>query len=164
MKKKISVLLILLVIFSISIKANEKNEIFDKLNGNWKGTGVVSGMNSIITMEWKNVMNDKFYRLTFRNEMSRENDHFVFEGTAFYKTTADSETEGYWFDSMGLVRPIKAILDTDSIIANWGSKDTEEGKTSYRIIDADSMEVVDFVKTKTGIWREFGRSNFKRVK
>ncbi len=44
----------------------------------------------------------------------------------------------------------------------WGSPETEEGKSTYRLIDDQTMEVVDSVKQKDGTFREFGRVTLKR--
>ncbi len=62
-----------------------QNNIFEQLAGNWKGTGVVSGMKSEITMKWESVLAGKFYRLSFKNNMKGKNGKVFFEGTAFYK-------------------------------------------------------------------------------
>lgn len=141
-----------------------QNNIFEKLSGSWKGTGAVSGMESEISMKWESVLAGNFYRLNFTNKMKGKNGTIVFEGTAFYKFKTTTETEGSWFDSFGLIRPITATLETTKITANWGTKETEEGSTVYHLIEPDKLEVVDSVKSKDGTWREFGRSKFIRIK
>lgn len=157
-------LLFFLIVLGVS-SANAQSGIFEKLRGSWQGTGTVNKMESALTMKWEAFLSEKFYRLTFKNTMKSNKGDVVFEGMAMYKLPASSlETEGNWFDSFGFVRPIKAILAKDSLTANWGSKETEEGKTVYRLLENDKMEVVDSVKTKDGLWREFGRSNYVRIK
>jgi hypothetical protein len=163
--KKLSVFLFLIASFVlIPVQSKANNSIFERLAGNWQGTGVVSGMDSQITMNWESVLAGKFYRLSFRNNMKGKNGPVVFEGTAFYQAKTASQTEGSWFDSFGSIRPIKALIETDKLTANWGNPETEEGQTIYRLVDANKLEVVDSVKTKDGAWREFGHSVFTKTR
>lgn len=163
--KKLSVVLVCLVIsVLIPFPINAQSSVFERLSGSWKGNGVVSGMESAIEMKWESVLAGKFYRLSFKNDMKSKNGTIVFEGTAFYKLKTAAETEGNWFDSFGFIRPIKAKIEVDKLISNWGSQEVEEGKTIYHLIEADKLEVVDSVKTKEGTWREFGRSILSRTK
>jgi len=160
-KKSIFTLLFIL----ITAYGIDAQSIFEKLKGNWKGAGTVNKMESNLTMKWETFLGDKFFRLSFKNTMKGSKGDVVFEGMAVYKSAASaSETEGNWYDSFGYIRPIKAVLDQNSLTSNWGSKDTEEGKTVYRLLEADKLEVIDSVKMKDGNWREFGRSNYVRVK
>ncbi len=48
-------------------------------------------------------------------------------------------------------------------MALWGSPEKEEGKSTYRLLDEGTMEVVDSVKQKDGTWKEFGRVVVKRT-
>ena len=48
--------------------------------------------------------------------------------------------------------------DGDALVSRWGTPDTEEGETTYRLTSDSRMEIVDRVKSKDGTWREFGRS------
>ncbi len=138
--------------------------IFEKIRGNWKGTGIVNQMDSALTMKWEFFLGEKFYRLTFKNTMKSGKGDIIFEGLAVYQLPETaSETDGIWYDSFGFMRPIKAVLEKDALTANWGTLQTEEGKTVYRLLENDKMEVVDSVKTKDGAWREFGRSNYVRA-
>lgn len=164
MKKTVVFLFLFAAFVLISLPAKAQDNVFAKLSGNWKGTGVVSGMESEIMMRWESVLAGKFYRLSFKNNMKGKNGNVVFEGTAFYKFKTDAETEGSWFDSFGFIRPIKASLETHKVTANWGNKETEEGKTVYHLLETDKLEVIDSVKSKDGSWREFGRSTFIRIK
>lgn len=157
-------LLLHVVFLLIPLHLLAQNSIFEKMSGNWKGTGVVSGMTSEIEMKWESVLAEKFYRLSFKNNMKGKNSNVIFEGIAFYKSKSRNETEGSWFDSFGLIRPIKAMVESDKLSAEWGNKETEEGKTVYHLVGTDKLEVVDSVKSKDGTWREFGRSTLIRIK
>ena len=69
----------------------------------------------------------------------------------------EAKYEARWFDSRGLSFPIKAHAEGDTLIAFWGTPETEQGKSVYRLIEQSKVEVVDSVRQKDGTWKEFGR-------
>jgi hypothetical protein len=62
-----------------------------------------------------------------------------------------------------MVRPITATRTADTIVARWGTADTEQGETTYRVTGRGELLVVDRVLGTDGAWREFGRSTLRRV-
>ena len=78
----------------------------------------------------------------------------------YYRPTADGQYRGMWFDNAGLLRPLAAMRDGDALVSKWGTPDTEEGETTYRLRADGTMEVIDRVKGKDGTWREFGRATY----
>lgn len=80
----------------------------------------------------------------------------VFAGHAYYQSAGGTKYSGRWFDSRGEMFPIQAEAEGDSLIALWGSPEQEQGKSIYRRMEANKLEVVDFVRQKDG-WKEFGR-------
>ena len=113
-------------------------------------------------MAWSWELGGQFLRLTFRNEMPTA----TFEGHAYYRAMGDPSTplgatgryRGMWFDNSGMFRPLDARRDGDALIAKWGTPETEEGETTYRLTSDARMEITDRVKSKDGTWRDFGRS------
>jgi hypothetical protein len=93
--------------------ASVRADVFEKLAGTWQGSGIVSGMESKIEMKWERVLEGKFWRLSFVNEMKGANGKMKFEGVAFYKGGDKAKSSGTWFDSFGMIRPITAMLETD---------------------------------------------------
>ena len=71
----------------------------------------------------------------------------MFEGHAYYRPTGDGQYRGMWFDNSGMFRPLDARRDGDALVSKWGTPDTEEGETTYRL-HPTRMEVVDRVKAK----------------
>ena len=141
----------------------QPNQFLSRLEGSWQGDGKAFGMAANLQIKWEWVLNKKFFRLNLRNEMSTPSGQKqVFEGQAYYQATAADKYEAQWFDSRGVTFPIKAHLESDALIAMWGSPDKEEGKSTYRLVDASTLEVIDTVKQKDGTWREFGRATLKR--
>lgn len=68
-----------------------------------------------------------------------------------------------WFDSSGLTRPIEATVEAASLVAAWGTPETEVGETTYRLVSDRALEVVDRVRGTDGTWRTFGRSTLSRT-
>ena len=136
--------------------------LLTRFAGQWSGTGTVLNQTSKISLTWTPELGGQFLRLTFRNDMPKT----TFEGHAYYRPTGDPSTSlraggryrGVWFDNSGVIRPIEATRDGDALVSKWGTPETEEGETTYRLTSDSRMEIVDRVKSKDGIWREFGRS------
>lgn len=133
-----------------------------RLAGVWQGAGTVLNQPARIEMAWTPTLDGRFMKLTFVNHMGRAEPRQRFEGHAYYRTAGDDRYRGTWFDSSGAVRPIDARWQADALVSTWGTPDTEEGETTYRLLDASTMEIVDRVKGKNGGWREFGRSTVSR--
>ena len=136
--------------------------LLSRLAGEWSGTGTVLNQPSKIQMAWRWELGGQFLRLTFRNEMGTAPKINVFEGHAYYRATGDGQYRGMWFDNAGMFRPLDARRDGDALVSKWGTSDTEEGETTYRLTSDARMEIVDRVKSKDGTWREFGRSIVSR--
>jgi hypothetical protein len=142
-------LLSLALMFQVSADA-----LLSRFAGQWTGTGVVLNQPSKITLTWSWELGGQFLRLTFRNEMPKT----VFEGHAYYRSSGDGRYRGMWFDNSGMFRPLEATRQGDAMVSKWGTPDTEEGETTYRLLPDGKMEIIDRVKSKDGTWREFGRS------
>jgi hypothetical protein len=128
--------------------------LLTRFAGHWSGTGTVLNQPSKISLAWTPELGGQFLRLTFRNEMPKT----TFEGHAYYQPTGDGRYRGMWFDNSGMFRPLEARRDGDALVSKWGTAETEEGETTYRLTSDSRMEIIDRVKSKDGTWREFGRS------
>ncbi len=138
-------------------------DISVKLAGAWKGEGKAFGMSTRPVMIWEPALGGKFMKLTYRNEMmSAKGDVRVFEGHAYYKALGGGKYRATWFDSQGAVHPIEATFDGITLTSNWGTKETEIGKTMYRLVNANTIELVDYVQTKEGTWKEFSRATLRK--
>ena len=132
--------------------------LLSRLAGQWSGTGTVLNQPSKIEMSWSWELGGQFLRLTFRNQMPKA----VFEGHAYYRAMGEGSYRGMWFDNSGMFRPLDARREGDALIAKWGTPETEEGETTYRLLADGKMEVVDRVKSKDGTWRQFGQSGLMK--
>lgn len=136
--------------------------LLSRLAGKWSGTGTVLKQPATIQMTWSWELGGRFMRLTFRNEMGTAPKISVFEGHAYYRPTGEGRYGGMWFDNAGMFRPLDAQREGDALVSRWGTPETEEGETTYRLRPDGTMEVIDRVKGKDGTWREFGRATYIR--
>jgi hypothetical protein len=133
------------------------------LLGDWRGTGVVSGQASSVTMTWTHEPGPRVLHLRFRNDLAGGRGAQTFEGRGYYRLGPEPGVgAGIWIDSRGLFLPVATSITADSLTSEWGSETTERGRTVYRFVDADTLEVVDWVRTPNGDLREFGRVRVTR--
>lgn len=149
----------LLLALVLVLQANT-DALFARLAGNWSGSGIVLNQAAKITMSWSWELDGQFLRLTFKNEMPKR----TFEGHAYYRPTGEGRYRGMWFDNSGMFRPLEAHRDGDAVISHWGTPQTEEGETTYRLMSDTRMDIIDRVKSKDGTWREFGRTSLEKIR
>lgn len=166
MRPRIRILLLsLLLVLVFPFPATAQTDKFlISLKGDWVGEGKAFGGAALMRLKWEWVLDNKFLRLTLRNEISAPNGaKQIFEGQAYYRSAGVDKYQAHWFDSRGTTFPIRAVLEGNTMTSFWGSPETEEGKSTYQLIDDVTMEVVDYVKQKDGTFREFGRVRLKRL-
>ena len=146
------------LVLTAALSQTGTDPLLSRLAGQWTGTGTVLNQPSKISIIWTWELNRQFLRLSFKNEMPKA----TFEGHAYYRPVADGQYRGMWFDNAGMFRPLDAKRDGDALVSKWGTPETEEGETTYRLLSDSEMEIVDRVKSKDGTWREFGRSRVRR--
>lgn len=143
--------------------APQRDSVLERLDGVWQGEGKTLGMNAHMRMHWEWVLGKKFLRLSLLNEMTPPSGPTqIFEGQAYYRSLGEAKFEATWFDSRGLTFPIKAAADGNALIAFWGSAETEQGKSTYRILEPNKLEVIDEVRQKDGSFKPFGRFILQR--
>jgi hypothetical protein len=81
-----------------------------------------------------------------------------FEGRAFYRPVADGRWQATWFDNRGVSFPIQAVLAGRVLTSEWGSAETERGRTIYRLLPDGRLEVTD-----TAGGRDFARHVLSRA-
>ena len=161
-------LVIVLPLLALTYQASaqaQSTPLVNRFHGTWQGEGKALGMDARLQLKWEPVLGNKFLRLSLRNEMRRAGGPAqVFEGLAYYQASkqigasgGETTYEARWFDSRGLSFTIAGHVEGESLVALWGSPETEQGKSVYRLLTPGKMEVVDSVKQKDGRWKEFGR-------
>lgn len=131
-----------------------------RILGAWSARGKAFGMPADITMNWEPGLQNKFLQLSYRMEMRDSSGRVqTFEGKAYYQPTGTpGQYQATWFDSAGEMHPVQATYDGQTLTANWGTPATKTGKTLYRFVDDNTLEIVDYIQAKDGSWKEFNRN------
>jgi len=141
----------------------EEALVTDLLLGSWRGEGELFGRSAAFRMDWESVLSGRFLRLTFENGFQNGDAvKPVLRAQAYYRILPDDQFEGTWFDSREKTQPLQGSADATSLTIHWGTPETEEGRTVYRLVDSDSVEVEDFVQ-KDGEWRVFAHATYRRA-
>jgi len=127
----------------------------DAFLGTWTGTGTLFGSPSDYTMTWERTLRDRFLRLSFRNS--------AIEATAFYRVADDPTWTGTWHDSRGVTQPLSATWSDSTLEVAWGSPETEQGRTTYRLVGPDAIDVRDEV-LRGEAWSVFGEARYARAR
>jgi hypothetical protein len=153
-----------LLTFTSALPAQEAtpSQPLEQWLGEWHGTGTTSGAPAKLTLKWERALEGRFVRLTLLNEIGAEPTRQRFEGLAMYWPGADGRMNGRWFDSQGVMHVLDGTLQPDALIAEWGDGTTPRGRSTYRLLGSDAMEVIDEIRRKDGTWREFGRFRLER--
>lgn len=155
---------VVLVLLACPAFAQPTEDFLDGLRGAWVGEGEVMGMRSTLEMSWQPVLQGAFYQLLFHNRMERPSgESWLFEGMAYYRRIGNDVYEGTWFDSGAEHHPIRAVVEGDSLVADWGTADTKQGRTVYRLTDSSRMEITDLIRREDGSWSVFGRTSLVRA-
>jgi hypothetical protein len=114
-------------------------------------------MKLTLEWDWTQVLDDKFLKLAFMNQfINNSGEERTMTAIGFFNLKAG---QGSWFDSRGTMLPLVLKFENDELIVNWGDEDTEKGKTIYKIIDEDKIEVEDYF-LKDGKYNLFGTENY----
>ena len=144
--KALSILFALICI-SVPAAADDAQALLPRLLGDWQAQGEAFGRPAHSFMTWTSHLDGRFMRLDYRIEMARD---------------ADTRFDAFWADSSGDLHPIAATRDGDALVAHWGMDGHKQGRTRYELLDADRIEVTDWIKTADG-WRQFNQAVFARV-
>ena len=114
-------------------------------------------------MAWLPALHGQFFRVDYKIEMRNPSNQLqIFQGVAFYRAKRSDGFDAFWADNSGDLHPITIDLDGNALIANWGVEGAKQGRTRYELVDSQTMEVTDWIKTDEG-WREFNKNEFIRL-
>jgi hypothetical protein len=105
------------------------------LHSNWQGSGTMFGRPSQARLEIRPTLGGRFIELNWRAS--------GFEGRAFYSTVSPGRWCAIWFDNRGISFAIDATLSGRTLTGDWGSAETERGRTIYRLLPDSRLEVTD---------------------
>lgn len=167
MKKQFWILALTLLI--IPAVAADDETILTAFIGSWQAEGEAFGAPSTSKMQWANSeLSGKFLKLDYQiNRTTPNGPQGIFSGIAYYQkpsspVPANHEIRAFWADTNGSLHPVLATIDGQALIAEWGTPDTEQGRTRYQMTERDTIQVTDWVKTPDG-WRQFNHAVFHRT-
>lgn len=135
--------------------------VLERLIGEWEGEGELFGRSAGFSMRWSWTLDERFVELSFENRLVPPDGPAtpVLRARAFYTTTPP--LRGSWFDTRGETLELSATTSDSTLVTEWASA-TERGRTTYRILGPDALEVTDEVHGESG-WRTFGTALYRRV-
>ena len=142
-----------------SLRAQDTAPVFSMLQGNWSGEGTLMGRSARFSMRWE--QSHGFAVLTFRNAFADTTGKLtpVLQSAAVYRTSL-AQPEAVWLDSRRVRAEITWEALDSALIANWTAP-TEKGRTTYRVLTSNELEVVDEVLSGSG-WRTFATARYRR--
>lgn len=148
--------------FSRAIAAQiDLERVLATLEGSWEGEGELLGRPATFMMTWERALNGKFLRLDFRNAFADIDPvHPVLESHAYYLLGGPT-LSGQWMDSRGVILSLRAEVVGSALVTHWTGE--ESGRTEYRVIDEDALEVIDYVRSE-GEYHLFAKARYRRVR
>jgi len=140
---------LLLCLVAVPAIASDGPGALHWLEGRWRGAGTMLGNASEAVLEVRPALSGRFTELSYRAA--------GFEGRAFYRPVGDGRWQATWFDNRGVSFGIEALLSERVLTSDWGSADSERGRTIYRLLPDGRLEVTDSVAAAGGAMREFAR-------
>ena len=139
---------------SAPARAHQSLETLSWLVGEWRGTGTMFGNPSEATLSVRPVLGGRFLELSYRAG--------AFEGRALYSFVSGGRWRAQWFDNRGMTFPIEAREIERSLTSDWGSQDTEQGRTIYLLAANGQLRVTDSVR-RDGGYRDFASHVFEKA-
>lgn len=134
----------------------------DMTSGSWKGSGTLMGSQANFYMKWSWELDVKFLKLEFQNKRTSDSgEELILKSHAYYQPQNDTLFEGTWFDSRGVTFPVRGILEDSIFTVDWGSPETEQGKTVYTLTANGSVQVTDYFLREEN-YVKFGEAAYKK--
>ena len=153
--------ILVLILLTASLSSAYSQTFFDiAAKKNWKGEGILLGTDAKFNMEWEKVLGGQFYQLKFQNERVVEGQKITFNAISYYKPDETESFTGAWFDSRGVTFPLKGTFTDNSLVVDWGTSDTEVGRSIYTVNADGTISVEDYIqKGESNI--NFGKATYK---
>lgn len=136
--------------------------VFERLEGSWTGSGSLFDRPAAFRMEWRLDWEGRVAALRFDNAFLAEDGRRtpVLEAAAYYLTASNGGGRGMWIDSRGEILALRYTADGTALTVHW--EGSERGRTAYRLVEKDLLEVRDYVRAGEE-WRSFGQATYRRT-
>lgn len=152
--------IVALFLTSGSLQGQSDQSFSAAIVGNWEGSGSLFGQPAEFSMRWSQDLHQNLLSLTFENRfVDNSGTERVMKARAFYHLI---QNKGQWYDSRGMMLPLKLELQDEELTVFWGDDKTEKGKTIYSI-SGETVNVKDFV-FRNDIYQPFGEASYKKIK
>ncbi len=128
---------------------------FEEVVGEWHGEGQLFGQAAEFEMIWEWELDQRFVRLTYTIRGATD-----MKAIAHYRVRDAEPLDGIWVDTRGEILELSATV-TDRVLETIWRSPTEEGRTIYRRIGTDSLEVRDYFRDGDE-WKLFGHARYAR--
>lgn len=131
---------------------------WNPLLGVWHGVGTFNGAPASAELRWEQVLDDRFYRLTYTVSASGRR----FEGHGYYRVAAGTQTTGTWHDSEGNGFNLDAEWRDSVLTTRWGPGSIRFGKSYYGVSQGQLTMIDSAVGPRSTTMGEFSRFVFRR--
>lgn len=158
MKNKMFLFMLLAI---LGVCTAQGQTMFDQLmSKSWTGSGTLMGAEAKFEMNWKSVLNGQFIQLDFKNQRGTGDSAIIFTARGMYKLDGTT-VKGTWFDVRGISFPLNGTVTSEELVINWGTPETEEGKTVYSLKEG-GVVVTDYI-LRDGNYIPFGNAVYEGV-
>jgi len=139
---------------------SDLDPVLATLEGRWEGEGELLDRPARVTMTWAKALDGRYLRLEFGNAYTDVDPaEGVLESHAYYLLGGAILT-GRWIDSRGVMLALEAEIVDSTLVATWRGE--ENGRTEYTVIDANTVEVTDYVLAD-GQYYPFATARYRRI-
>ncbi len=147
--------------FVVPVSQSALGPVLATLEGRWQGEGELLDRPAAFSMTWVRSLNGRYLRLEFGNAFTDvEPPVGVLEAHAYYLLGGSTLT-GRWMDSRGVMLSIEAEIVGSSLVSTWSGE--ENGRTEYRVMDEDTVEVTDYVLADDQYY-PFATARYRRIR
>ncbi len=146
---------------NLSVSQNDLGPVLSTLEGRWEGEGELLDRPAAFGMSWSRSLGGRYLRLEFNNAFTDADPaEPVLESHAYYRL-GGTTLDGRWMDSRGVMLSIAAEIVDSTLVSTWSGE--ENGRTEYTVIDANTVEVTDYVRAD-GQYHPFASARYRRIR
>lgn len=155
---------LVVVLLAVAVPAGSQESTMPsgtyRLLGSWSADCSAWGTPARCTLAWSEGLHPS--QIIIQYAIAAQSDGAaIFSGKGVYRVLSDNAFDGYWHDSGGAIHPLAASWDKGALTTYWGIAGSEQGRTRYRITDADQLEVTDWSLGESA-WRQFMQVTYDR--
>ena len=112
------------------------------------------GMQATCSSIWSQGLHPTHFKQHYQIRAPETGARF-FEGIGTYRIAADGSVDGVWADSNGNIHPLDGTWDGRHLRINWGTPETEQGRSEYHFDPYEGLRTTDWVLGEDNQWHQF---------